>query len=115
MRDVQWKFDPKLGTFTVKMNLYLHGGRLHVFNLNHVGPPHTMYRFCVSNLDGAIRCLLVHCHACWNPKGTSLLNARGGIMNELSLPQSDDELTKRLKELHGKRRTEQARRKLERK
>src|SRR5260370_30394361 len=47
------------------------------------------------------------------PKGTSLLNARGGIMNELSLPQSDDELTKRLKELHGKRRTEQARRKLE--
>jgi 5-methylcytosine-specific restriction endonuclease McrA len=36
-------------------------------------------------------------------------------MNELSLPQSDDELTKRLKELHGKRRTEQARRKLEEK
>lgn len=32
-------------------------------------------------------------------------------MNELSLPQSDEELTKRLRELHGNRKTEQAIRK----
>jgi 5-methylcytosine-specific restriction endonuclease McrA len=32
-------------------------------------------------------------------------------MNELCLPQSDDELTKRLKDLHEARKTEQARRK----
>ena len=36
-------------------------------------------------------------------------------MNELSLPQSDEELTKRLREIHGNRRTDKARRKLEEK
>jgi hypothetical protein len=37
----------------------------------------------------------VHCRARW-----SVPERKGGIMNELTLPQSNDELTKRLRDLH---------------
>jgi 5-methylcytosine-specific restriction endonuclease McrA len=57
----------------------------------------------------ALSDLLVHCCAL-PPK-----RKEGGIVDELALPLSPDDLTKRLQKLHEDRRTEQGRRKTEEK